>query len=79
MLPRCWPRGWRSVPDADPGSKSIGFPAVWDGVHVIATARADSQQITITPVAGKDLEIQLDVWESIAPFLTIAAHTRRDP
>lgn len=66
------------MPDADPSAKSISFPAVYDGVHVIVTATAYEDQIDLYPVPSKRLEIPLEIWRTMAPFLTAAAHTRRD-
>lgn len=61
------------MPDAEPNSRTIAFPAVWDGVHVLVSATAHNDQITLRPVPSLTLEIPLDVWRTVAPFLTAAA------
>lgn len=77
MLPSPWPHGWCCVPDAEANARAVKFPAVYDGVHVIATAIARPDQVDIVTAPGHVLEIPLDVWKTLAPFLTVAAHTRR--
>lgn len=77
MLPRPWKPGWKVVADAEPNTRSVAFPAVWDGVHVIATATARDGQVDIIPVPGLTLEIPLEAWRGIAPFMTAAALVRR--
>jgi hypothetical protein len=64
------------VPAVDPTSRSIEFPAVYNGVQVIATAIAHSDQVTIVPAPGQLLEVELHVWEALVPRVTVAAHTR---
>lgn len=77
MLP--WPHAdrWRPVPDAEPNTRTIKFPAVYRDVSVLATAIARHDQIDIVPAPGVVLEIPLEVWQTIAPFLTAAALVRR--
>ena len=65
--------GWLFVPTAEPGSRSIAFPAVYDGVHVLVSATAHNDQISLDPIPGKRLEVSLEVWMSVAPFLTAVA------
>lgn len=67
---------WRPVPDAQPNTRTLAFPAVYNGVQIIGTAIARQGQIDIVPVPGVVLEIPLDAWRGMAPFLTAAALTR---
>lgn len=80
MLPRSCRTGWTPVADAEPNTRSLAFQCIWDGVQVVATATARHGQIDLTFVPGKTVEIPLDVWRGMAPWLTAAALTRRpDP
>lgn len=74
MLP--WPgRQWEIVPDAEPGTRSIKFPAVWCDTALQCTATASDDQVTLEPLAGLRLEIPLAVWMQIAPHMTALAHS----
>jgi hypothetical protein len=64
------------VPAADPASRSIEFPAVYNGAAVIATAIVHSDQVAIVASPGQMLEVELHVWEALMPRVTVAAHTR---
>lgn len=74
-----WPgRRWELVPCAEPGTTAVRFPAVYRGIHLQCTAKAGDNQVTLEPLAGVELEIPLDVWMSLAPYMTVAALTARD-
>jgi hypothetical protein len=73
VLPSSKRHGWLFVPTAEPGSRTIAFPAVYDGVHVLVSATAHNDQISLDPVPGKRLEVSLEVWMTVAPFLTAVA------
>lgn len=68
--------GARSVPDANPGARTIAFPATVNGVQVQMTAVAHDDQIDLYPIASRRIEIPLDVWHQVAMFLTVAAHSK---
>jgi hypothetical protein len=75
------PYGWGFVPSAadDGCGTPIRFEACWNGTHVIATAIAHADQVTIVPVPGALLEIPLDLFELLVAQLIVAAHSKPSP
>lgn len=72
MLP--WPeRHWDIVPSAEPFVRTVKFPCVYRGTRLLATATARSDQIDLEPLAGVRLEVPLEVWKRLAPYLTALA------
>jgi hypothetical protein len=66
--------------ESDPSSRAIEFPVVYNGVQVIATALAHSDQVTITLGDPEQmLEIELHVWDQLVPRVTVAAHSHSPP
>lgn len=69
-----WPgRKWEIVPTAEPGTTAVRFPAVYRGIQLQCTAKASRGQVTLEPLAGVELEIPLEVWMQITPYMTAVA------
>lgn len=66
------------MPATDPGSHTIEFPVLYNGVQVIATAVARADQIDIV-LPGVLIEVELHVFEQLATRAVIAAHSKPSP
>lgn len=60
------------------GSRSVAFPAVYNGVSVVVTATAYRDQVSLVIAPGQLLEVQIGWWRRIVLRLLIAAATSRD-